>query len=79
MYRRIAFDGVKAVRAGFDAGSAQGTEVPAEQNLRSGYLPLGIGAPETAQRAALKEDDGAYARTVVDTVFLDIENAGSQV
>lgn len=79
MHGGIALDGVKTVRAGFDTGSAQSTEVPAEQDLRPGRLPFGIGAPETAQRAALKEDDGAYAGTIVDAVFLNIENAGSRV
>ena len=48
--------------------------LPVLQDLYPWQLAFGIGTPAAAQRAALDEYGGADARTVIDRIFLDIED-----
>jgi hypothetical protein len=62
-------------RAGLDAGVAAGTARGPVHELGAGRDAFGIVAPEAMQAAALEEDGRPDARSVMDRVAFDVENA----
>ena len=66
-------------RTDADAGSAGKALVAVVAEFLFHALGFGVAAPPAAQGTALEEDDGADARTVVDGIFLDIEDKAGGV
>jgi len=50
------------------------TLILVESHLRKGLVRLRIAAPGTAQMASLQENNCPDPRTVVERIFLDIED-----
>lgn len=46
-----------------------------EHDLILPLQPFRIGTPAASQRAAFKKYDGAYARSVIDGIFLHVEDS----
>ena len=77
--RAIFVDGDGVVFTGFDATVAADAAALVVGDLRMRGLGFGVTAPFARQGAALQEDDGPDAGTVVNGIFLNIEDGSGRL
>ena len=77
--RAVFVDGDGVVLAGLDAAMAADAAALVIGDLRVRGLGFGVTAPFARQGAALQEDDGPDAGTVVNGIFLNIEDGSGRL
>lgn len=77
--RAVFVDGDGVVLACLDAAMAADAAALVIGDLRVRGLGFGVTAPFARQGAALQEDDGPDAGTVVNGIFLDIEDGSGRL
>jgi hypothetical protein len=68
----VGVERIGSGRAGLHTGSAAAAAIRKEHELRLYALGFRVTTPQATQGAALEEDGGAYARTVLQREALDI-------